>query len=64
MTLYAAIFNETDNCTYWCDQWLGVFDDRSKADEFILRQLESKAYSWRDIKDYEVREIEVNVPFE
>jgi hypothetical protein len=62
--LYAAFYCDTDNCTYWCDQFLGVFDSKDKADEFILKQVESGQFNWRKLEDYEVREVQVNVPLD
>ena len=62
--MYAAIYHDSDGYTYWCDVVLGVFNERSKADDFILREVESKQYGWRKLEDYEVREFEINIPWE
>jgi hypothetical protein len=51
---WAAIYHETDGFTYEVDIVLGIYSERSKADERCLTDLIGKAA--RKIDDYRVEE--------
>ena len=63
MILYEASYNDSDGYTYSARIVLGIFDDRSKADQCILEEVESGEFNWRELEDYEVRELELNKRF-
>jgi hypothetical protein len=56
--LYAAIYYDTDGFTYSCDTVLGVYDERSKADERCLEW--AKKHRRDDLSDFRVDEFELN----
>lgn len=60
--LWVAIYHDTDGFTYDADIVLGVYSERSKADERCLK--DSAIYSWRKLDEYRVDEHRLNEDWE
>lgn len=61
MTLYAAMYYDTDGFTYGCENTLGIYDSRAKADERLLQWCEEHK---RDLDQAHVDERQLNEAWE